>query len=391
MNAADHVHGVPRCSCGVIPEGAQAPVVPPGVGPAEIGMITFAEMFAPAGSGVAPTAAQRLQQVLAEARAAEEAGLAVYGVGEHHRPDFAVSAPAVVLAAIAQHTNTIRLTSAATVLGCADPVRVFQDFATVDLLSGGRAEIIAGSGSFKETPPLFGVHPDRAHEAYRENLRLLTQIRERESIRWPGGVRQAIDGLGVYPRPETPLPLWAAAANSPASARLAGELGLPLVLGWFGQSRAHLHELVQAHRDAAAVAGRPRPKLAIQTHGHIADTTRRAADEYYPAYATTIARLKSGQRLSRDQYSRMCGEQGHLLIGDPSDIAGRIEDLRVDLGIERVLLHISAGAMPHERVLNAIYHLGEASALLTGRFGPSRPGDKVDTANSRSTITRSSI
>lgn len=330
----------------------------------EIGVITFAEMFPVGDAGSAPTAGERLQQVLREAQAAETAGLAVYGVGEHHRPDFAVSAPAVVLAAIGECTSTIRLTSAATVLGCADPVRVYQDFATIDLLTGGRAEIIAGSGSFAETPPLFGLSAQESREGYAENLRLLTQVRDHELVTWAAGRRPAIDGLGIYPRPESPLPIWAAASNDPSSASLAGELGLPLVLGWFGQPHSTLRDLAQAHRGASDQAGHRQPRLALQTHGYLARSTEQAADEYFPAYAATIARLKSGAKLTREQFDRMCSVGGHLLIGTSADVADKIQLLHIELGIDRVLVHVSAGAMPHARVLDAIDLLGEVQALL---------------------------
>lgn len=329
----------------------------------EVGVITFAETFPPGGHGDPPTARERLRQVVAEACAAEQAGLAVYGVGEHHRPDFAASAPAVILAAIAEHTQHIRLTSAATVLGCTDPVRLFQDFATLDLLSGGRAEMIVGKGSFQEAPPLFGHTTESANQAFTQNLQLLTLINRYEKTSWPAGNhRPAIDDCGIYPRPETPLPLWAAVTNTPASATHAGALGLPIVLGWFGQPLQHLRHLARIYRDTAHQHGH-KPRLAIQVHGHIADTTEQAIAEYYPAYAATLTRLRAqhGHRsaLTREQFDRMSAPEGHLLIGDPHHVAHKIQQLHTNLGIERILIHISAAALPHETVLHAITLLGQ--------------------------------
>jgi len=238
----------------------------------ELGLITFADVGT-------LTPEQRLRNLLEEARLAEEVGLDVFGVGEHHRPDFAVSAPAVVLAAIAAQTSRIRLTSAVSVLSSDDPVRVFEEFAEVDLLSGGRAEIMAGRGSFTESFPLFGYDLDDYDELFAEKLELLLAVRERTEVSWAGGHRPPIDGRGVYPRPlQEPLPVWVAVGGSPESAIRTGRLGLPMALAIIGGEPARFKPFAELHAAAAAEAGAPRPALSINSHGFVAPTSQSAAD-----------------------------------------------------------------------------------------------------------------
>src|SRR3954470_17415040 len=255
----------------------------------ELGLYTFAELTPDAVTGRTVTAEQRLRDLLEEVELADQVGLDVFGVGEHHRPDFAVSSPAVVLAAAAARTSTIRLTSAVTVLSSADPVRVFQDFATLDLISGGRAEIMAGRGSFIESFPLFGYDLDDYDDLFAEHLDLLLRIRESTQVTWSGRTRAPINDRGVYPRPvQDPLPVWVAVGGTPESVVRAGSLGLPMALAIIGGQPARFAPFAELHRRAAEQAGHPRPKLSINSHGYIAETAQAAADEAFPAFKTVM-------------------------------------------------------------------------------------------------------
>ncbi len=251
----------------------------------ELGVYTFAELTS---DEVSPQ--QRLADLIEEIELADQVGLDVFGVGEHHRPDFAVSSPAVVLAAAAARTKTIRLTSAVSVISSDDPVRVFQDFATLDLLSGGRAEIMAGRGSFIESFPLFGYDLRNYDDLFEEKLRLLLALRESERISWPGGGhRAAIDDRGVYPRPlQDPLPIWVAVGGSPESAARAGILGLPMALAIIGGLPERFVPFAELHRRAGEQAGHGRLALSINSHGFIADTAQEALDDSYPFVAAMM-------------------------------------------------------------------------------------------------------
>src|SRR3954454_7344690 len=247
----------------------------------ELGLYTFAELTPDAVTGRTVTAEQRLRDLLEEVELADQVGLDVFGVGEHHRPDFAVSSPAVVLAAAAARTSTIRLTSAVTVLSSAGPVRVFQDFATLDLISGGRAEIMAGRGSFIESFPLFGYDLDDYDDLFAEKLELLLAIRASERVTWRGSKhRAAIEDRGVYPRPvQDPLPVWIAVGGTPQSVVRAGMLGMPLVIAIIGGEPARFAPLVELYREAARRGGHDPATLpvAINQHGFLADTAAHAA------------------------------------------------------------------------------------------------------------------
>src|SRR2546425_28084 len=247
----------------------------------EIGLYSFAELQPAAGASIDP--ARRLRDLVEEIELADQVGLDVFGVGEHHRPDFAVSAPAIVLAAAAERTQAIRLTSAVSVLSSDDPVRVFQDFATLDLLSNGRAEIMAGRGSFIESFPLFGYDLRDYDALFEEKLRLLLELRRSERISWPGGHRPAIDARGVYPRPlQDPLPIWVAVGGSPESALRAGALGLPMALAIIGGLPERFVPFAELHRRAGEEAGHGRLPLSLNSHGYIAATPREALDDSYP-------------------------------------------------------------------------------------------------------------
>jgi probable LLM family oxidoreductase len=324
----------------------------------EIGVYTFAELSA------SVSAAQRLRDLVEEMELADQVGLDVFGVGEHHRPDFAVSAPAVALAAGAERTERIRLTSAVTVLGSDDPVRVFQDFATLDLLSGGRAEIMAGRGSFVESFPLFGHDLDDYDTLFAEHLDLLLALRERERITWSGAHRPPLDDAGVYPRPlQDPLPIWIAVGGTPQSVVRAGALGLPLALAIIGGAPERFAPLVDLYRDAARQAGRDPADLpvGINSHGFVAPTSRDAADRYFPAYAemmTRIGRERGWPAMTRAQFDVMREPRGALVVGSPAEVIEKILFQHEVFGHRRFLAQMSVGDLAHRDVLQAIELLG---------------------------------
>ncbi|HZO98617.1 MAG TPA: LLM class flavin-dependent oxidoreductase [Gaiellaceae bacterium] len=323
----------------------------------ELGIYTFAEVGAGA---VSP--ADRLRRLLEEIELADQVGLDVYGVGEHHRPDYAVSVPAVVLAAAAARTRRIRLTSAVSVLSSDDPVRVFQQFATLDLLSGGRAEIMAGRGSFVESFPLFGYALRDYDELFEEKLDLLLALRASERVTWSGRHRPPIDGLGVHPRPlQQPLPVWVAVGGAPESALRAGRLGLPMVLGIIGGLPERFRPFAELHRRAAAEAGHPRPALAIGSHGFVARTSQEAADEWYEPFAETMNRIgreRGWPPITRAAYDASLELRGANLVGSPEQVAEKILFQHELFGHDRFLLQLSVGPLPHASVLRAIELFG---------------------------------
>lgn len=330
----------------------------------EIGVTSFAETTPDPATGATISARERLHEVVEEIILADRVGLAVYGLGEHHRPDFAASAPIVVLAAAASRTSDIRLSTAVTVLSSADPVRVFQDFATLDLLSDGRAEIMAGRGSFIESFPLFGNDLDDYDALFAEKLDLLLKLRESERITWSGRFRPAIEDRGVYPRPlQEPLPVWIAVGGSPNSVARAGRLGLPLAIAIIGGTPARFRPLVDLYREAGLEAGRDPAslKVAVHAHGFIADTAEAAAEPFYGPYAqvmTQLGRERGWPPMSRQQYEQALGPRGHLLVGDPEQVAQKILAQHDLFGLDRFMLHISVGTLPHDRVMRAIELLG---------------------------------
>ena len=318
----------------------------------QLGLYTFADV----------ARESRLREVVEEAELAEQVGLEVFGVGEHHRPDFVASAPAVVLSAIAARTSRLRLTSAVTVLSSDDPVRVFQEFATLDLLSGGRAEIMAGRGSFIESFPLFGYDLDDYDALFAEKLDLLLKLRASERITWSGTYRAPISNLGVYPRPiQNPLPVWIAVGGTPQSVVRAGSLGLPMALAIIGGPWERFVPLAAYYRRAGGTT------LGLNSHGHIAETTRQAMDEYYPTYAammTRIGRERGWPPMTRQQYEAMCGPEGALFVGDPETIADKISRQHEAFGHQRFLLSLAFGSMPREQVLRSIELFGTQVAPM---------------------------
>lgn len=288
--------------------------------------------------------AVRIRDLLDEIRVADEVGIDVFGLGEHHRPDYAISAPEIVLAAAASQTSRIRLSSAVTVLGSADPVRVYQDFATVDLLSGGRAEIWAGRGSFIESFPLFGQDLADYDELYAEKLDLLLTILEHEIVTWSGRHRPAIDGRGIYPRAiQQPLPVWLASGGTPASAQRGGVLGLPMILAIIGGHWRRFRSIVEIHRHAAKTHGHEpeATPVAINSLGYIAKDSQTAIDAYYPAYTAAmrrVARERGWGTMTRSAYDAQVTSEGALYVGSPQQIIEKIPPPRHAHG-DRALWH----------------------------------------------------
>ena len=334
----------------------------------EIGISTFVETTPDVKTGEVISQAKRIREVVEEIVLADQVGLDVFGVGEHHRKDYAASAPAVILAAAAPQTKHIRLSSAVTVLSSADPVRVFQDFSTLDAISNGRAEIMAGRGSFIESFPLFGYDLQDYDELFEEKLELLLKIRESEKVTWRGGHRPAINNLGVYPRPvQDPLPVWIGSGGSRDSVIRAGLLGLPLVLAIIGGSPLHFAPLVQLYKRAAAQAGHDVSKLPIASHSHgfIAESTDLAADTFYPSTAqamNVLGRERGWGNYDRTNFDAARSFEGALYVGDPETVANKIIHLRKNVGITRFLLHVPVGTMPHDDVMRAIELLGKEVA-----------------------------
>jgi probable LLM family oxidoreductase len=324
----------------------------------EIGIYTFGDI----GGGISPE--QRMQNLMEEIELADQVGLDVFGIGEHHRADYLISTPAVLLAAAAVRTKNIRLTSAVTVLSSDDPVRVFQEFSTVDLLSHGRAEIMAGRGSFIESYPLFGYNLDDYDALFGEKLELLLKLREAERITWQGRLRAPINNRGVYPRPvQDPLPVWIAVGGTPESAVRAGTLGLPLALAIIGGYPERFAGFVDLYRESGRKAGHSDETLrvSINSHAFVAETSQQAADIFYPSYAevmTRIGRERGWPPTNRAQFEAMREPRGALLVGSPDEVIEKILFEHEIFHNDRFLLQMSLGAMPHDKVLRAIELLG---------------------------------
>jgi probable LLM family oxidoreductase len=330
----------------------------------ELGLYTFADVGADPETGRAIGPAERLKNLIEEIELADQAGLDVFGVGEHHRADYAVSAPAVVLGAAAMRTKSIRLTSAVSVLSSDDPVRIFQNFATVDLLSGGRAEIMAGRGSFIESFPLFGYDLQDYDDLFAEKLDLLLKLRDSESITWSGRLRAPIHERGVYPRPaQEKLPVWIAVGGTPQSVVRAGTLGLPLAVAIIGGEPRRFAPLVDLYREAGRRAGHDPASLrvGVNSHGYIAATDTAAADEFFPAYAEVMSRIgreRGWPPVSRAHFDEMLEPEGSMVLGDPARVADKILAEHEYFRNDRFLLQMSLGVMPHARIMRAIELFG---------------------------------
>jgi probable LLM family oxidoreductase len=329
----------------------------------QIGIDSFAAAYDDASLAVSP--ADRLRNLVEQIEHADQVGLDVFGIGEHHRKEYLDSAPAEILAAAAARTRRIRLTSAVTVLSSADPVRVFQSFATLDLLSQGRAEIVAGRGSFVDSFPLFGFRLEDYDSLFAEKLDLLLEIRDNEHVTWSGKHRAPLTGQGVYPRPvQNPLPIWLGVGGTPASFVRAGTLGLPLMVAIIGGETRRFRPLIDLYREAGARAGHPESTLKVGVHslGYVAETTQRAADEFYPGYARAVSdvgRERGWRPMTRADFDAQRGPYGAMLIGTADEVAEKIIRHSEALGgISRLTFQMNASSLPHAKLMQAIEVLG---------------------------------
>ncbi len=335
----------------------------------ELGLYTFADVSLASGPD-AVTPHQRLRNLVEEIELADQVGLDVFGLGEHHRPDYAASAPAVALAGAATRTSRIRLSSAVTVLSSDDPVRVFQQFATLDLLSEGRAEIMAGRGSFIESFPLFGYNLEDYDELFAEKLDLLLAIRDSETVTWEGRLRPAINGRGIYPRPhQRKLPIWVAVGGTPNSVARAGVMGLPMALAIIGGEPKRFAPLFDLYRRAASQGGHDPSTLAtsINVHGFIAETTDKAADDFYVPQAEVMDRIgreRGWGPTSRAHFDMARSPDGNLFVGSPEVVAEKIVAMHKVFNNSRFLIQMAIGTMPHAKLMKAIELYGTRVAPL---------------------------
>src|SRR6266404_2192363 len=331
----------------------------------QIGVDSFAAAISDPVSGLTIRPVQRIQNLLEEIELADHVGLDVFGIGEHHRREFLDSAPTVILAAAAVQTHRIRLTSAVTVLSASAPVRVFQEFATLDLISHGRAEIVAGRGSFVESYPLFGLSLEDYDSLFSEKLDLLLKLRENTNVHWAGRHRAPLTGQAVYPRPlQNTLPIWVGVGGTPESFARAGMLGLPLMVAIIGGEPKRFRPLIDLYREAGRRAGHSPDKLIVGLHsiGFLGDTTKQAADDFYPGYAhtfTEIGKERGWPPTTRAQFDAVRGPTGALLIGDAETVAKKILYVNEALGgISRITFQMGVSTLPHEKMLRAIEILG---------------------------------
>src|SRR2546428_852054 len=329
----------------------------------QVGIDTAAAAFDETSRAINP--AERLQDLVKQIEHADQVGLDAFGVGEHHRRDFLDSAPAVILAAAAGRTKRIHLNSAVTVLSSADPVRVFQEFATLDLLSQGRAEMVVGRGSFIESFPLFGLRLEDYDSLFVEKLDLLLNIRENEHVHWSGRHRAALTGQGVYPRPmQDPLPIWLGVGGTPQSFARAGALGLPLMIAIIGGQPRRFRPLVDPYREIGRRSGHAPDRLKVGVHalGYVAATTQEAADDFYPGYARavdSVSRERGWPPMTRASFDAQRGPYGALLIGEPDEVVDKIVRHSEALGgISRITFQMNASSLPHAKLMRAIETLG---------------------------------
>ncbi|MGY9048833.1 luciferase [Puniceibacterium antarcticum] len=330
----------------------------------EVGLYTFGDIGTDPVTGKQIAAPERLNNLIEEIELADQVGLDVFGLGEHHRPNYAISAPAVALAAAARTTKNIRLSSAVSVLSSDDPVRVYQQFSTLDGLSNGRAELMVGRGSFIESFPLFGYHLDDYNALFDEKLAMLLALNEGEVVNWPGsGFTQAIDGLGIYPRPVNgKLPIWIAAGGTPQSMVRAGTLGQPLALAIIGGEPRRFAPLADLYRRAAAQSGHADvARVSLNVHGFVAEDGKQAADTFFPAQKQVmdqIGRERGWAPQTRAQFDAGSGPEGAMFVGSPAQITDKILSLREDLGFDRISIQMAIGVIEHSTMMKAIEVLG---------------------------------
>jgi len=346
----------------------------------QIGVDSFAAAISDPASGLTLEPVELMQQLLEDIEVADQVGLDVFGIGEHHRAEFLDSAPAVILAAAAARTKKIRLTSAVTVLSAADPVRVFQEFATLDLISQGRAEIVAGRGSFVESYPLFGLRLEDYDSLFAEKLELLLKIRESTKVHWSGKHRAALTGQAIYPRPlQDELPIWVGVGGTPTSFVRAGILGLPLMVAIIGGEPERFRPLIDVYREAGRRAGHSPERLRVGLHmiGFLGESTKQAADDFFPGYAhtfTEIGKERGWPPATRAQYDALRGPTGALLIGDAKTVSEKILYVNEVLGgVSRLTFQMGVSTLPHQKMLRAIEILGTRVApIVRNEVGATR-------------------
>ncbi len=324
----------------------------------QVGIDSFAAAHDDSSISISP--AERLQQLIEQIEIADQLGLDIFGIGEHHRREFLDSAPTVILAAAAARTQHIRLTSAVTVLSAADPVRLFQEFATLDLISKGRVEMVVGRGSFIEAFPLFGLSLEDYDSLFEEKIDLLLKIRDNEFITWSGKYRPNLSGQGVYPRPlQDPLPVWIGVGGTPESFVRAGILGLPLMVAIIGGKTHQFRPLIDLYREAGKQAGHSPDKLKVGIHslGYVADKTQDAIDDFFPGYAhtmTEIGKERGWPKMTRESFDIQNSSNGALVIGDPHEVVEKIIRHSKALGgISRFTFMMNPGSLPHEKLIQA--------------------------------------
>jgi probable LLM family oxidoreductase len=346
----------------------------------QIGIDSFGAVISDPATGLRLSPVQRMQNLLEEIELADQVGLDVFGIGEHHRAEFLDSAPAVILSAAASRTKHIRLSSAVTVLSAADPVRVFQEFATLDLISHGRAEIIAGRGSFVDSFPLFGLLLEDYDALFSEKLDLLLKIREDTHVRWSGKYRAPLTGQAVYPRPlQDSLPIWVGVGGTPASFVRAGEFGLPLAVAIIGGEPRRFRPLIDLYRETGRRAGHGPEELMVGLHaiGFLGETTTQAADDFYPGYAysfTEIGKERGWPPTTRAQFDAARGPTGALIIGDAERVAEKILYVNEALGgLTRITFQMGVSALPHRKMLRSIELLGTRVVPIINKEFAAKP------------------
>lgn len=341
----------------------------------ELGITTFGETTPLQATGKPISHAERIQNLVEEMELADKVGLDIYAIGEHHRADFAVSSPEIILAAGAVKTKNIRLSSAVSVLSSADPIRLYQNFASVDALSCGRAEIMVGKGSFIESFPLFGYDLKDYYDLFHEKLDMLLRIRENEILRWGGRLTHFVEDRGVYPRAVQPeLPVWVATGGSVETAIDTAQRGLPIALAIIGGEPMAFRRLINIYRKTGQEAGHSAEKLRVASHswGFIAEDNQKAIDDYFYPTKALVDQLATERPhwrpLTKEQYLNSVGEHGAMFVGDPENVAQKIIKTIESLGIDRFMLHIPIGSMPHDAVLTAIRLFGEEVAPKVRKY-----------------------
>ncbi|HWS19098.1 MAG TPA: LLM class flavin-dependent oxidoreductase [Nitrososphaera sp.] len=332
----------------------------------QVGIDSFAAAFGGESASLTVISpSERLQNLVEQIEYADQVGLDVFGVGEHHRQEFLDSAPALILAAAAARTQRIRLTSAVTVLSAADPVRVFQEFATLDLLSQGRAEMVVGRGSFIEAFPLFGLRLEDYDSLFAEKLNLLLKVRDNERVYWSGEYRPPLTGQGIYPRPlQNPFPIWLGVGGTPQSFVRAGVLGLPLMVAIIGGETRQFRPLIDLYREAGRRAGHSPDQLKVGIHslGYVADTMQEAVDDFFPGYAHTMSEIgkeRGWRPMTRAGFDAQRGPQGALLVGDPGEVVRKIVRHSKALGgVSRITFMMNPASLPHLKLMRAIELIG---------------------------------